>query len=131
MTLRVLLVEDERPVAKAVERHFRRAGYAPTVARNCNEVSALNECFDLGVFDIDLGDGLGVDLAEQCLAKGRVRAAVFYTGASHQETLLRAGSIGPVIGKTEGIDSLLGTVARLREDPRRGDHATRLTSAAC
>lgn len=113
MTLTVLLVENERPVAASVARHLRRAGYAPTVARSCTEASALEERFDLGVFDIDLGDGFGVELAEECLAKGRVRAAAFYTGAAYQVALRRAAAVGPVIGKTEGIELLLGTLASL------------------
>ena len=113
MTLRVLLVENERPVARAVERLLRRAGYCPTVARNCTEANALRECFDLGIFDIDLGDGHGVDLAEQCLAKGSVRAAAFYTGADYENKIQSDASHACIQAPCQ-TGTMLGAVGRSR-----------------
>ncbi len=107
---RILLVEDDPELCRAVARILRREGLEVTAAPSCSAATALTCSFDLGVFDIGLGDGDGVELAEQLLERGRVARAVFFTSAGRVEIHRRARRVGPVVQKLDGAEALLQLV---------------------
>lgn len=108
--MRVLLVEDQALVARAVARLLRTHGCTVEVIDRCAALPTVTGTFDLGLFDIDLPDGNGVDLAEAALGAGQVSVALFYTGTTDRELLSRAAQLGPVVSKTHAPSGLLETM---------------------
>lgn len=104
---RLLHVEDDRLVARALARLLRPSGFELIHAVNCQEARKLDEVFALGLFDIDLPDGSGVNLARDLLEAGRVVRAVFFTASDNARALTEASRLGAVILKAEGVDRLL------------------------
>src|SRR5512142_860790 len=107
---RLLLVEDDPEFSRALSRILRRERLEVTAAPSCTAARALTCWFDIGVFDIGLGDGDGVDLAEQLLEEGRVGKAVFFTAANRASVLRRTTRLGPVVRKRDGVEALLQVV---------------------
>lgn len=105
--LGILLVEDERQLARAISRTLRTQGFDVVAAPSSAMARVLDCRFKVGVFDIDLGDGSGVDLARELLASGRVSQAVFFTATTAVAELEAAAALGPVVSKCEGVDALL------------------------
>jgi CheY-like chemotaxis protein len=110
--LGILLVEDERQLSRAISRTLRGYGFdvvaAPTAA-----MARVLECrFRLGIFDIDLGDGCGIELARELLNAESVQCAVFFSATSDASALARAAQVGPVISKGEGIEALLPVLSQ-------------------
>jgi DNA-binding response OmpR family regulator len=109
----ILVVEDDEIIARLIERGFLRLGYDVQVVTSCAEARALTGSFRCGVFDIELGDGDGIELATRMLAKGYVRAVVFYTGSLDSDARRRAGEVGRVVDKLSPFSDLGGQVMEL------------------
>ena len=63
--------------------------------------------FGIGVFDIDLPDGDGVELARLLMFRGVVSRVIFYTACAHSSRLARARDLGPVFTKSGNLTPLL------------------------
>ena len=66
----------------------------------------MTEVFDVGVLDLELPDGLGLDLYPDLMRAGIIRAAVFFTGTMDDVLLARMSRIAPSVRKSDGIDPL-------------------------
>ena len=108
--VRLLLIDDDRSIQRATARVLRSKGFAVTAACSCAEARLQAGHFDVGVFDIELGDGSGVELAQAMRFRGQIGCAVFFTGGACQQVLRRAVHLGPVISKSEGLELLVGVV---------------------
>jgi DNA-binding response OmpR family regulator len=109
--VRVLHVENDRLVARAVARVLNRLGYNTHSVPSCDAARAIHSEFDVGIFDVDLGDGNGVRLAEELLLRGTVGACLFFTGTGDFRALTRAASNGSVIRKQAGVETLAAELA--------------------
>ncbi len=107
LPLRLLVVEDDVTVARALSRTLARRGFTVAIARSCTAARALNQPFDFAVLDLDLPDGNGVDLAESLLGSGRVPSVLFFTGTSNMALLARARRLGGVVMKSSGTSEVL------------------------
>lgn len=103
---RILVVEDDPAMARAIARVLEHRGMSVVVARSCKEAEAADGGFDAGVFDIDLPDGNGLDLARLLLATGAVAMATFHSGESSVEIRLEASELGSFCSKSQGIHAL-------------------------
>jgi hypothetical protein len=65
----------------------------------------------MGIFDIDLPDGDGVELARLLKFRGVVSRVVFYTACAHLPRLARARDMGPVFTKSGSLSSLLDALS--------------------
>jgi CheY-like chemotaxis protein len=115
---RVLLIEDDPSVARSLARVLMARGLSVDVATSCGGARALFGPYDLGIFDIELPDGLGTDLAHELTLKTKVCAVMFYTGATYQPLLRRAAELGPVVAKQGGTRSLLEAAQTRLATPR-------------
>jgi DNA-binding NarL/FixJ family response regulator len=114
----ILFVENDNLVARSVERVLRRNGlrvqHIPScrAARKAVELLKAGDVapFELGIFDIDLGDGNGVNLAKELLASGLVRRSVFFTACNDESVHRQAHDLGSVVIKSRGVDALLESV---------------------
>jgi DNA-binding response OmpR family regulator len=103
----LLLVEDDLLLARALQRTlFTRGIRARHVAR-CATAAALGGPFRVGVFDIDLPDGDGVELARLLLFRGVVSRVLFYTACAQPARLARARDLGPVFSKSGNLNPLM------------------------
>ena len=110
---RILVVEDEPAVGRALLRSLERGGYTVDVARtHADSLSFLGQ-YDCGVFDVELPDSDGVELAMRLKSRGVVKNAVFFSGLSDGPSEARARSQGVYVHKSEGMARLLSAIAAL------------------
>jgi DNA-binding response OmpR family regulator len=109
-SVRVLLVEDDIEVSRAIARMLTQAGFNVIVTPTRAATEALACKFSVGVFDIDLTDGSGVELAARLVDDGQVDNAVFFSATTSPSTLMSALEVGPVVAKRDGADALIGVV---------------------
>jgi DNA-binding response OmpR family regulator len=113
MTKRLLLVEDEASLSRAVARLLGRAGYEVVVADSREQALRVVGPFPVAVFDIELPDCGGVELAQELMLSGIVKRAIFFTATVDRELRDHASGIGPICNKTEGVDRLLKLIDEL------------------
>lgn len=114
---RLLVVEDDVTVARALSRTLARRGYSVAICRSCTAARTLAQIFDFAVLDLDLPDGNGVELARELMASGKVPSVLFFTGCSDITLLARARRIGKVVMKVEGTSPVLAFIASLTAEP--------------
>jgi DNA-binding response OmpR family regulator len=110
MGKRLLLVEDELTLARSVARLLRRHGFDIYLAADCDEARRAPGTFSLGIFDIDLPDGDGVDLAKELSIHGAVRRVVFFSGTAEASQQAVARKVGPLVEKSRGFPDLLAVI---------------------
>jgi two-component system alkaline phosphatase synthesis response regulator PhoP len=106
MGKRLLLVEDEPTLARALVRLLRRVGFEVELAVSCADTGKASGTFSMGVFDVDLPDGDGVELAERLHRAGIVRRIVFFSGTMEARQRVRASRLGPFVEKSKGFSEL-------------------------
>ena len=97
-------------MGRSMVRELEQVGFDVTLVRSFVRALDVRATFEMAVFDIDLDDGSGVELAARMRDSGTVRSPVFFTGTTNDAILDRATSIGPVVLKQAGVSAL---VARL------------------
>lgn len=110
---RLLVVEDDVTVARALSRMLARRGYAVAICRSCTAARALAQTFDFAILDLDLPDGNGVALARDLMSEGRVPSVLFFTGSSDSTMLARARRMGTVVMKAAGTGPVLAFLSSL------------------
>ena len=115
---RLLVVEDDVTVARALSRTLARRGFSVAIARSCTAALSLAQVFDFAVLDLDLPDGNGVDLARQLLDSGKVPGVLFFTGSSDLAMLARARRLGSVVQKAGGTSPVLAFLAPDTDPPQ-------------
>lgn len=97
--LNLLLVEDNVAVGRAIAKSLRAQGHTVALAHTYADARASSGYFDVGVFDITLPDGDGIELCELLLRDGRIGGALFCSGSIDDLLLERAQETAPVISK--------------------------------
>jgi ActR/RegA family two-component response regulator len=110
----LLLVEDDLLLARALQRALQARGIQARHVARCATASALQGPFRVGVFDLDLPDGDGVELAQRLTRAGIVQRAIFYTACSHPARLACASAIGSVFAKSRQLGSLMDMLTPAR-----------------
>jgi len=101
-------------VARAIERAVKAAGFQAEVALSCKQARSAPGPFVLGVFDLELPDGSGFDLAQELMGSDAVERALFFTACTEDALLERVSWLGPVIGKRQGIAALSRMLLEMR-----------------
>ena len=109
---KLLVVEDEPMLRRVIARTLRRRGFDVIEASSCAEARACAGRFCAGVFDLELGDGLGVTLARELLRDGCVQTATFFSGSPERARALGGLLLGEVIDKAEGMHALVAALER-------------------
>jgi len=120
----LLLVEDDLLLARALERTLQARGVRVRHVARCATASALTGVFPVGVFDIDLPDGDGIELARKLRSLGVVGRVVFYTACNEPQRLALARELGSVFVKSAHLPLLDLSPRGLELDPRPGRAAT-------
>jgi len=101
---KVLVVDDDETVARVVAELMRSVGLPVTVAHSVADARRLADHFAVGVFDIDIGGGSGIELARELIAAGCVERVVFFSGSESNDLLQRTRPLGEFLVK--GVDTL-------------------------
>jgi two-component system KDP operon response regulator KdpE len=121
---RVLVVDDEPQILRALQTNLRGAGYDVVTAANAGEAlaAAAMRPPDAVILDLVLPDGRGTDVARELRRWSRAPIIVLSVVGEEQEKVaaLDAGA-DDYVTKPFGIDELL---ARLRAALRRADPST-------
>ncbi|MEZ4222967.1 MAG: protein kinase [Polyangiaceae bacterium] len=107
---RVLVVEDDRELARALGRWLRRKGHDVTLCYSVADASALETTFACGIFDVMLPDGSGLELAEAMRDAGKVESLVFFTSSEEAGVAAIAESLGQMVRKSRGLLELEAVV---------------------
>lgn len=98
--VKILVVEDEMPVALMMTFLLTRVGYDVTTARNGQEglELATRQKFDLITLDMDLPDIKGIEICRELKQRhiSRNTPIIFVTGQPHAENRQRALELGAV-----------------------------------
>ena len=113
----VLVVDDNVLLASVMRRRLSSHGLRVVTVGSVAEARRLFESFRVGVFDIELGDGCGVDLAEYLFDWGIVGQVIFFTGGASKTSLARARLLGDVFTKSSDITPLEERVLELARKP--------------
>ena len=97
--LNLLLVEDNGAVGRAIAKSLRAQGHQVTLVHNCADARTTLGYFDVGIFDIALPDGDGIELCELLLKDRRIGGALFCSGSIDDLLLERAQETAPIISK--------------------------------
>lgn len=119
----LLLVEDDLLLARGLERTLQLKSVRVRHASCCAMAAMLTGPFPVGVFDIELPDGCGIELARLLAERGVVGRVVFYTACTEPSRLARARELGNVFVKSANLHSLLELPPRDAE-PRPGRAAS-------
>ena len=109
----ILVVADDTDTRRRVMLELAEEGRQVTTADSGVVARALAGTFDVGVFDIELADASGPELAEEMLQAGRLGRVVFFSGATWQALLRRAASLGPVVSKESGPAAMASELRRI------------------
>lgn len=107
---RVLLVDSDAVAVNLALRALRGAGYDVIQAGSCAAARSLDTRFETGVFELEVGDGNGIELAGELLARGIVERVVFFTFERSAAVLHDALHLGFVIHKGASAEDLLDAV---------------------
>ncbi|MBK9038007.1 MAG: response regulator transcription factor [Bdellovibrionales bacterium] len=119
---RLLLVEDDHQIAKALGINLGLSGYSVSVAHTVADAlsKVANEEFQVFLLDINLPDGNGIDLCHEIRALGNEKPVLFLSAKTDEETVVKAMNIGAedYIRKPFGVEELKARIARaLRAQP--------------
>jgi hypothetical protein len=107
---RILVVEDDVVVSRAISRVMSRLALEVIAAPSCLAARALACRFEVGLFELELIDGSGIELAKSMLDGGQLDFALFYTAELGTGLLGQARRVGPVVRKSEGVEALVPVV---------------------
>lgn len=82
MKNKILIVEDDREIAKSLAEYLRNESFQVDVAQNAVEFQKLKLNYDLLIMDWMLPDGQGLDLLKQIRAQKQSMPVIFLTAKS-------------------------------------------------
>lgn len=126
---RLLLVEDDVQLARAVTRHLCFHGFDVMVAHTGAAARTGSDCYDFAILDIELPDANGVDLAQSLIEQRRVDCVVFYSSTRDEAVLRRAATLGPVLDKTVGIAEVIEVLQASKPTSQGGTDSTMAPAA--
>jgi len=108
--LKLLLVEDNGAIGRAIAKSLQAQGHLVTLALSYAQARGA-DYHDIGIFDITLPDGDGIELCEALLREGRVGGALFCSGSIDDLLLERAEETAMVISKEASFWELSDAIA--------------------
>jgi CheY-like chemotaxis protein len=106
--MRILCVDDCAVARYSVRKALRERGVDVVEAQSWSDgKQALSDDFDAALFDIDLGDGSGINLAELLIKSNKNCPIAFLSSCEEEDELRQARRFGGVFSKVSGLQSAL------------------------
>jgi CheY-like chemotaxis protein len=107
--LEILFVDDSPLVRVATLRRLAGRGLRVTALASSAEAEAVDATsFAAALLDIELGDGLGPDVAARLRVASPALPIAFLTSGAAPRVVDAARVFGPVFEKTAGVDEAIG-----------------------
>ena len=101
----ILFVDDSAVARAATTRLLDDRGVAVTVLASSSETAALDaRHFSAALLDLELGDGLGTEVAERLRGLAPSLPIAFLTAGATETLLDHARRFGPVFAKPSGME---------------------------
>jgi CheY-like chemotaxis protein len=113
MSRRVLIADDSAVARVSVARRVRADGLV--VEERDSVASAASVDIDglsCALLDLDLGDGLGTEIAERLRSEHGALPIAFFSSTSSPEVLAQAAAFGPVFAKPDELDQAIDWIRR-------------------
>ena len=125
MAKTILIVEDERLLARTLSTALKEAGYIAVVthtAEQAEEKWLEGAAFDLVILDYRLPKGSGLDLLHTARESGRTSKVILMTAFGNRDVRAEARRLGvdKYVRKPFDLDSMLRSVTELIGDPNNG-----------
>ncbi len=105
MPQRVLVADDSAVVRLTVARGMRAHGCEVVETDSAGAASAVDAAtLACAVLDLDLGDGLGTDVAAALRQAAPELPIAFFTSEQSGDAVERARAIGPVFAKPDDLE---------------------------
>jgi CheY-like chemotaxis protein len=119
--MKVLIVDDELEVGRALERVLQYLGHVPVRADHPDQaLLLLTGDVDAVITDIDMPGMNGVELARRIRARDARIPIAFCTGSQPGEQAVQAAAdIGPVLTKVWTLQQVEQLLLRLERDAAR------------
>ncbi len=113
---KILIIEDERPIAHAMELKLKKAGFDAQIAPNGEEAVKILEKgeFDLALLDLVMPklDGFGV--LEEVKNKKIKTKIIVTSNLSQDDDIKKAKSLGAIDFLVKSDTSIVGIVERVK-----------------
>ncbi|HWC61838.1 MAG TPA: response regulator, partial [Verrucomicrobiae bacterium] len=114
MRPRLLVLDDEESICRILSIFFERKGYEVITTSTAGDAMQLadREFFDVGIFDINLAGGSGLELLGYFKSNFPKLPIIVYTGVTDEDAVERAmfrGANG-FLRKTEPLEDLFEAV---------------------
>lgn len=118
--MRILLVEDDIDLGQAVSDHLQAAGHLVYWCKLIGQARGQSDA-EMGLLDLNLPDGDGLDLLRQWRAEGRTLPVIVLTARDQVSDRIRGLQAGAddYLVKPFDLDELLARIDAVR---RRGAH---------
>lgn len=112
---RVLIADDSAVARLALTRRVRAEGLEVVEHESAAAAAAVDPAdLDGALLDLELGDGLGTDVAERLRARAASLPVAFFTSTREGEAVARAATMGPVFAKPDELDLAVAWAKALR-----------------
>ena len=113
MSRRVLIADDSAVARVSVARRVRANGIVVEERDSVASASSVDvEGLACALLDLDLGDGLGTEIAARLRAGADALPIAFFSSTSSPEVLAQAATFGPVFAKPDELDLAVDWVRR-------------------
>ena len=121
----ILIVEDERLLARTLSTALKEAGYEAIVTHSADTAQKRwlgEDLFDLVILDNRLPKGSGLDLLREARETGRTSKVILMTAFGNREvrTEARRLQVDCYVRKPFDLDSMIKSVNELIGDPNAG-----------
>ena len=121
----ILIVEDERLLARTLSTALKEAGYNAVVthtAEQAGEKWLEGAVFDLVILDNRLPKGSGLELLQAARDSGRTSKVILMTAFGNRDVRAEARRLGvdKYVRKPFDLDNMLRSVTELIGDPNNG-----------
>ena len=107
----ILFVDDSALARAATSRLLGARGLAVTALGSNAEAAFVDpSAFSAALLDIELGDGLGTDVAERLRRDAPALPIAFLTGGGPPTVLDRAACFGPVFSKVSDVEEAVSWI---------------------
>lgn len=113
MSRRVLIADDSAVARVSVARRVRANGIVVEERDSVASASSVDvEGLACALLDLDLGDGLGTEVAERLRAGAGALPIAFFSSTSSPDVLAQASAFGPVFAKPDELDQAVDWVCK-------------------